>query len=229
MIFATKPSRREIIWGGIYLALYVFIMPWLVPVLAILAGSAFDAVQINFIYFCVNFAATTVIFRKFLIRSLKDFLRVVFPTLWYAILGYLGSVMLGGIVAELCARVYPDFANVNDAAIGMMIRQNPPLMLIGAVVLAPVTEELLFRGLVFRSLYNKSPLLAHILSMAIFSAIHITGYIGVYDPALLILCFVQYLPAAYCLNFAYCHSGTIVSPILMHMLTNLVAMSAMSL
>ena len=39
MIFSTKPSRREIIGGGIYLALYIFVMPWLVPVLALLADG----------------------------------------------------------------------------------------------------------------------------------------------------------------------------------------------
>ena len=63
--------------------------------------------------------------------------------------------------------------------------------------------------------------------MVLFSAIHVTGYIGYYEPRILFLCFIQYLPIAYCLNFAYRHSGTIVAPILMHMLNNLMATAAM--
>jgi membrane protease YdiL (CAAX protease family) len=63
--------------------------------------------------------------------------------------------------------------------------------------------------------------------MALFSLIHITGYIGCYPPKTLVLCFLQYLPAAYCLNFAYRRSGTIAAPILTHMLVNLAALSAM--
>ena len=117
--------------------------------------------------------------------------------------------------------------NVNDNAINSMVSQNMPLMFIGAVILAPVTEELLFRGLIFRGLYDRSPLAAHAVTMALFSLVHITGYIGHYSPARLLLCFVQYLPASLCLNLAYRYGGTLLSPILMHLLTNLAAMSVM--
>ena len=226
MRFSTKPGRREILWGGIYLILYIFVMPWLVPLIVRFSGAGLDAAQVNFIYFMVNFAATTVIFRDYILRSLKDTLKVVGSVLWYAALGYLGSQTFGSFVALFIYRLEPEFANVNDMAINAMVAQNFTLMAVGAVILAPVTEELLFRGLVFRSLYDRSPLVAHLVSMALFSAIHISGYIGSFEPKLLLLCFIQYLPAAYCLNFAYRHSGTIAAPILMHMLINLVALSA---
>ena len=227
MIFSTKPSRRETLWGGIYLLLYMFVLSWLVPLAAMLVSRDLDAAQINFIYFGVNFIATTVIFRKYLIQSLKDSLRVGLRTLKYGLLGYLGSVLLSGMVASAILNVYPEFANVNDSTVAGLVEQNMPLMAIGAVILAPVTEELLFRGLIFRGLYDRSPLVAHLLTMVLFSGIHILGYIGVYDTKLLFFCFLQYLAPAYCLNFAYRQSGTILAPILMHMLTNLLALSAM--
>ncbi len=227
MIFSTKPNRREVLWGGIYLILYMFVMPWLVPAVVYLTGAELNAAQTNFVYFMVNFAATTVIFRKFIFRSLKDALKVPGPTLWYAVLGYLGSLTLGSFVAAFIYRLEPEFANVNDMAINAILEENFALMAIGAVILAPITEELLFRGLIFRGLYDRSPLAAHLVSMTLFSAIHISGYIGAYEPKILLLCFLQYLPAAYCLNFAYRQSGTIAAPILMHGLTNLVSLCAM--
>ena len=227
MKFSTKPSRRETIGGSIYLFLYIFVLTWLVPVAVHFLKPDFNAAQMNFVYFGVNFAATTVIFRKYLLRSLDDALFIGFPTLWYALLGYLGNLMLSGMVASAILDFYPEFANVNDATVMGLADQNMALMFIGAVVLAPVTEELLFRGLIFRGLYDRSPLAAHLVTMVLFSLIHVTGYIGVYDWKLLFCCFLQYLAPAYCLNFAYQQSGTIFSSIAMHMITNLMAFAVM--
>ena len=227
MIFATKPSRRETIGGGIYLILYIAVLPWLIPMITHAFAPGLDAAQSNFVYFCVNFAATTVIFRKYLLRSLKDALRIPSRTLWYALLGYMGNQVLSTMAAMAILNLYPDFINVNDSSINTLVLQNRQLMAIGAVFLAPVAEELLFRGLIFRGLYDRSPVAAHLVSILLFSAIHVSGYFGLYEPRLLLLCFIQYLPAAYCLNFAYRYSGTIAAPILMHMLTNLAALSAM--
>ncbi len=227
MIFSTKPSRRETLWGGIYLILYVFVMSWLVPFLVRLSGAELDAAQVNFVYFTVNFAATTVIFREFALRSLKEALRSPVRNLWYALLGYLGNLILSSYVVMFIVRIEPEFANVNDMAINAMVAENFVLMGIGAVILAPITEELLFRGLVFRGLYDRSPVAAHLVSIVLFSAIHISSYVGAYEPKILLLCFIQYVPAAYCLNFAYRQGGSILAPILMHMLTNLVSLLAM--
>lgn len=225
--FTTKPSRRETLWGGIYLILYMTVLPLAVPIALMAAFPRLDAAQINFVYFTLNFAVTAVIFRKYLIRSVRDTFLVGLPTLWYALLGYVGSILLTGMVVSAILEVYPEFMSVNDNAINTMVEQNRPLMFLGAVILAPITEELLFRGLIFRGLYDRSPLAAHALTMVLFSVIHVSGYVGMYEAKLLLFCFLQYLAPAFCLNFVYQQSGTIISPILMHMATNLVAMLAM--
>jgi len=226
MRFATKPSRREMLLGCIYLTLYLAVLPRLVPLLARFLLPQLNAAQINFIFFAVDFAAITAILFSFLRRSLRDARQAPGPTIWYAILGYLGTQTLGSILVRFILRIEPEFANINDMAINALVAENFVLMAIGTVILAPITEELLFRGLVFRGLYDRSPLAAYLISMTLFSLIHVTGYIGHYPPKMLILCFIQYLPAAYCLNFAYRRSGTIAAPILTHMLLNLAALSA---
>lgn len=227
MKFATKPSRRETILGGIYLILYVFVLPMAVPMAVVRLLPWVNAAQSNAIFFAINFAATLLIFRDYLIRTCQDALRVPGKTLWAALLGYLGSMMLSTLVSLAILRLYPEFTNVNDSAITAMSRQSRTLMAIGGVFLAPVTEELLFRGLIFRNLYSKSRFFAYALSMVLFSLIHVSGYIGLYEWKLLALCFVQYLAPALCLNLAYRYSGTLVAPILLHMLNNLAAFSAM--
>ena len=123
--------------------------------------------------------------------------------------------------------IYPEFSNVNDDTISVMVQQNFPLMVIGTVVLVPITEELLFRGLIFRGIYNRSRFWAYAISAVAFSLPHVVGYIGMFDPLLLLLCFVQYLPAGLCLSWAYARADSIFAPVLMHMVINLIGMFAM--
>ena len=56
--------------------------------------------------------------------------------------------------------------------------------------------------------------------MGVFALVHVVGYIGNASALTLLLCFVQYLPAGYCLAWCYQNTGTILTPILMHMLVN---------
>ena len=139
-----------------------------------------------------------------------------------AVLFQSGTRLIGGERASILSAFEPITGVIIGIAFSIIT-----LMFLGAVVLAPVTEELLFRGLIFRGLYDRSPLAAHLVSMGLFSLIHVSGYVGMYDAKLLFFCFLQYLAPAYCLNFAYRQSGSIISPILMHMATNLVAFLAM--
>ena len=95
------------------------------------------------------------------------------------------------------------------------------------VVLVPLTEELLYRGLIFRPLYNKSPLAGYVISTFIFSALHVVSYIGSYSPLHLALCFLQYLPASICLGWAYARSDSIWSPVMIHMTINFIGALSM--
>ena len=227
MIFSTKPDRREIIWGSVYLALNTFLLPVVFTTVHALLGSPLSAAQLNFIFFCVNFLAIAVIFRKYLADSHRDSLNVPVAVLWYGLLAFLGNNLLSNFVSSFCSGMYPGFSNVNDNSFALMVQEEPMLMFIGACLLVPVAEEVLYRGLIFRSLYDYSPLIAYIVSICLFAAVHVTGYIGHYEPLHLMLCFVQYLPAGYCLAFAYHRGGTIAAPIFMHILTNIAAVSAM--
>ena len=227
MFLTTKPSRRELYLGCAYLCLYLAVLPWLIPVGMYFLVPQATVLQVNLVFFTLNFAAVFLIFRRFLCRSFRDALKAPMQTLFYAVLGFLGAQTLVGLVTGIIAGIAPEFANINDQSIQSMAAENFTLMALGSVVLAPVTEELLFRGVIFRGLYDRSPLGAQAASMVLFSAVHISGYIGSCSPKVLLLCFLQYLPAAYCLNFAYRRGGTIIAPILTHMLVNLSVFSAM--
>ena len=66
-------------------------------------------------------------------------------------------------------------------------------------------------------------LFINLLSVFVFAAVHVVGYIGQWDTLTLVLCFVQYIPAGLCLAWSYTRSDTIFAPILIHAAINFIA------
>ena len=213
-------THKETRNGFLYMAISLIALPWLLEEGNSYLAAPLSQGKINFLYYFLNFAVMVWLCRKFLTQSLNYALKIPFPVLWYGILGYLGAQALGEVLGILTLIVYPGFSNVNDATVISMLREDSQLIIWGTVFLVPVVEELFFRGLIFRNLWNKNHLTAYLVSMALFSLIHVAGYIGAYSPVHLLLCFLQYLPASFCLCWCYCQTGTIIPPMIMHAVTN---------
>lgn len=216
----SAPSRTETLWGLIWLALSMILLPSALQLGNQLLAAPLSAGLLNVVYYCLNFGVTIWIFRKFLAESMTAALRRTFPVIWYAILGYMGYQLLTEMVTYGILMVYPAFSNVNDENIYTMLSQDFMPLAFATVFLVPLAEEVTYRGLIFRKLFDRNPLAAYLVSMAAFAAIHVVGYIGTYEPVKLLLCFIQYFPAGYCLCWCYRQTGTILSPILMHTLVN---------
>lgn len=94
--------------------------------------------------------------------------------------------------------------------------KSPWLFLLGGAVIAPVVEELFFRGFIFAGLRGRySWQWAAVISAALFALLHFT-------PTALPPIFLLGLVFAW----LYQHSGSIWPAILMHMLTNSLALGA---
>ena len=141
------------------------------------------------------------------------------------ILGAVAYYALFWLTDKAISLLVPGFYNHNDEAIMEMLSSSRLLMLVGTVVLVPITEETLFRGLIFRNLYGKSHWAAYIVSILAFAVIHIIGYIGSYSTLELLMAFLQYLPAGLCLAWAYIRGGTIFAPIVIHSLVNYISIN----
>ena len=213
-------SRNEVIAGWSYYAFSMLALPIVLAYVNGLLPQPMNEARLNFVFYAANFFACILIFRRLLKLNLQIAVRRVFPVVWYGLLGYLGYSALTGILTALLQILVPGFANVNDMSIASLAGKELTLMAIGTVFLVPVAEELFYRGLMLRHLAGKSRILAYCVSMGVFALVHVVGYIGLYDPLTLALCFIQYLPAGYCLAWCYASTGTIVTPILMHMIVN---------
>ena len=127
-------------FGGIYLGLYVAVLPWLLPVAVLALWPDLSAAQVNFIYFTMNFAAVTVIFRKFLFQTARDALQNPANTLWCGIAAYGANLVLTALVAAAILRLDPAFSNVNNDSLNTMFREERQLLFLGGVIMAPITE-----------------------------------------------------------------------------------------
>ena len=213
-------SRNEVISGWSYYAFSMLALPIVLQYTNSTLGYPLNEARLNFVYYTLNFAAVVMLFNRFLRGSFRVAMKRLFPVLWYALLAYLGNSALSRILLTLIRMVSPGFANINDAGIASMVGQDRMLMIIGTVFFVPVAEELFYRGLMFRHLSSRSRTLAYLVSMGVFALVHVAGYIGSASPLTLLLCFLQYLPAGYCLAWCYQNTGTILTPIVMHMIVN---------
>lgn len=224
---ANSLTNKELRWGLRYLLFELIFLPEMLNALNWALGVPMNLTVFNFLYFSINFIVVILLFKSYLSRFLavewEQIGRIVLTAGIVFCIYEATSLGLGWIIS----RLRPDFANVNDQSVTALTRENFLLMLLGTVLLVPVAEETLFRGLIFRGLYDRSPKAAWIISVAGFALIHITNFIGIYPIDTLLICYLQYIPAGICLAVAYRLTGSIFTPILIHSVVNLVGILAL--
>jgi hypothetical protein len=138
------------------------------------------------------------------------------------------TIVIAGLAGGLALALASELVGVAMAALGYPIVEQPwietitrfggvaPLAIIVlvAVVLAPLGEELFYRGWVFRYLEDAGAPVAYGVSTALFAAVHL------HPPAL-----PAYLLYGLCLAALYRWSGSLWTPILAHATNNSVAMA----
>jgi len=222
-----KFTPNETVFGFIYFLLQLIVIPGILLAINMMLPNPMSEAVVNFIFFAANFLVVLLIFRKFLGKNLQSLRERPWYVLRCAGLGLLIYMAGNGIFSFVVTPLFPDFANINDAAIMEMVQEHFGLMTVGTVLFVPLAEECFYRGLIFRNLYDKHPAWAYILSMTVFSLAHVVGYVTMADFGTLVLCFFQYLPAAFALSWCYRRCGCIFAPVLVHMAVNQTGMLLM--
>ena len=223
--YSASPNRRETVAGFCYLAFQMLCLPLILSWGNLQLSHPLNEAELNFVFYLVNFIAVLQIIHDFLSNSLTQVFRHPIVFAEGVILGAVAYYALFWLTNAAVSLLVPSFSNYNDEAIMDMLGSNRLLILVGTVVLVPITEECLYRGLIFRNLYGKSRWAAYLVSILVFAVIHILGYIGLYSPVELLLAFLQYLPAGLCLAWAYIRGGTIFAPIVIHSLVNYISIN----
>ena len=213
--------------GWFYWAFQLLVLPVALTLLNEHFGEPLTETELNFLFFYLNALLLAAMLHKYILVSCSYGITHPFRTLRVAVVWFGIYWLLSMAVSHVALELDPEFTNANDASIADMAAEGYTLTAIGTVFLAPIAEEIMYRGVIFGSIYHRSKLLAYIVSVVLFAAVHLVGYITVYEPAQLLLGFLQYLPAGLCLGFAYARSGSILAPVLMHIAINQIGISAM--
>ena len=214
-------TQKELMLGIFYLVMDLLLLPLLLKGVNQLLPVPLTNIWLNFILFFLNFVFICWIFRSYLRKNLTGSVRQLWRMTLTAGGGFALYWLCGAALYWIFNLYFPDFVNLNDASIAQKSQDNYVLTALGLVLLVPLVEETLFRGLVFGGLHSRSPVAAYILSTAFFSAIHVVGYVGQYQqPLHLLLAFIQYLPAGLILAEAYRRTQSIFTAVAIHTIIN---------
>lgn len=220
-------STAEQVAGFCYLPFYVVLLGWGIQWLSELLGLGLTELQVNVTFFVINCVMIWVIFHNFLIRSFRAirFWELVQALILGFCLYYAGNLLFGWIVSLLDLTI----TSFNDETILGLISQNKWVMVICSVLLAPIVEETLVRGLLFGVLRRRSRILAYAVTIVFFAVMHVWQYLLVYDFKAVLLAALQYIPASIALGWTYEKSNTVWAPIFLHMTINAISMGIISI
>ena len=224
--FTLCPATGKLQRGFCFLAFQALILPSILALFNSLLPRPLSGGVINLLYFLISFLMITILYRQYFADSVKAAAKQLPKILLWALVFFAVLRLCDYLLQQAIQSQFPEFVNLNDSAIGTLVENNFLPMAIGTVFLIPVTEELLYRTTVFRGLYSRSPAAAWIVSVLLFATVHVMNYAG-HDKLVLLLCFVQYIPAGICLAAAYRLSGSILAPILIHAAVNALGILAL--
>ena len=190
-----------------------------------------------FLFRGVFFAAGLFLFRKF-IRSSLEVPLTPFPRIMkFALLGYvlafLANLLTNDLIFYFLPKYFyyvetgPHFLNLCKTALEPLAAESYPLTAVAAVLFVPVTEELMYRGLVFGNLARKSIPLACVVSTVLYCLVMILPVLGIASTDYVLLSFIQYIPVNLMFCWIYTRTETILTPILAHMVMNGISILAL--
>ncbi|MDR1131561.1 MAG: CPBP family intramembrane metalloprotease [Oscillospiraceae bacterium] len=219
--FLNTLSGPQRLAGWIYLPFHAVVLPLFLAILRAYLPDGLSDVAVNTVYFALGFIFCISVMWRFLRGAFDLLLDRLAKCAVALVFGYLGYDLLAYLAAGVLFAVLGDMpSNPNDQAVIELMNEAPGPVTGLVIFIGPVVEEVLFRGVVFGSLRDKSRALAYILSMVIFSVCHIWQYVLIAMSWTPLIYMLPYIPAAYVLARTYEKTGSIWTPIFLHMLIN---------
>lgn len=203
--------KRGWVFFGLYLLVFPYIIAW-VQRLFMGEGEA-PVAEMNIVYYAMLFALSLLVFWTFLRHAFTLLLDWLPENCFAFFTGLLGAGVLHFLV-------YLIPLPVQDPAQGQYLQEyllSPAATTLLVVVLIPLVEEILFRGLLFGSLRRGSRWLAYVVAVLVYAFAGVWRFaLDLGDPRYLLLA-VRYLPMSLALCWCYDNGGSIWSAVALHM------------
>ena len=214
----SQMTRSKCIRGWVFFLLYLLVFPYMnswVQFMLLSEGENMAAEGAVF-YYLFLFALCLLLFWSFLYHDFLDLLDWL-PENFIGVL--VGLAFAGGLYALFCLIPFPveDLIPLQYQAEFSMAPRATLLLLL---VLIPVVEETLFRGLVFGSLRSLSVPLAYAVTILLYALSMVWRYaMELHDPRYLLLA-VRYLPLSAAYTWCYDNGGSVWACVVLHALVN---------
>ena len=213
----TDSERKR---GWVFFALYLLVFPYLNAwAQRVLLGDAeAPAAEANVVYYALLFALALLVFWSFLRHGFSLLVDWLPENCFAFVTGLAGALALGFLAGLLPMPV--------ENPIPMQYLQeyqlSPAATTVLLVVLMPLIEETLFRGLLFGTLRRESRALAYVVTVLVYALSCVWRYM--FQPAGVdlryLLLAAEYLPMSLALCWCYDNGGSIWSAVGLHMVLN---------
>lgn len=216
--FENSMSRSGIILGLVYFPIHVFLLPLFLPRLLMNLGME-DEGLMNLVYYGIGLFLMLTVYLPYL----REHFDKALDRLGFCVLSFFMALGIDYVLSygvnSLVFAIMGEGENPNDAAIGEIALQSSNAIRAVGIFMAPIVEEILFRGVIFGALREKNRFLAYAFSMLMFAIYHVWQFALLGDMSVLIYV-LQYLPVGFALCWIYERCGSIWMPIGFHMMIN---------
>jgi len=227
--FENTMDRTRALLGWVYLPIHIFVLPLALSAMASFSSVGLSEADANLIYYVIGLIFVAGVMLPFLRSGFDALLDRPGRCLFSMVVGVALTYLLSSVAALALLLLEEAGQNPNTAEVLELAQAETGKVRAVAIFLAPVVEEVLFRGVVFGSLRQRSRALAYVLGALIFALYHVWQPALVYRDPRLLLYALQYLPVTVALLRVYERSGSIWPCIFFHMGFNALSLNLLGM
>lgn len=146
------------------------------------------------------------------VKGESPFKKITGKNIRFILTTYVVMILAKGILLTLMTKVYHQTTSANDKALNALVTDRTAvLMTILVVVLVPITEELLYRGVFTSFFFKNQPFWQVAMSGVIFGLMHSsTNFISA----------LVYITMGWILAYVYVHTKNLSNSLTLHILNN---------
>lgn len=208
-----------------YWVIYMWVLPKIIVDVLVSYGLTIESTVINAEF--LNYLISVFIAILLMLPLLKKERHLDISKMAYTLILSLSIMFFSNVIFSILLTLFngPE-ASVNQSGLDMIVNFDRNKFLMIVIVLAPIFEELVFRGGIFRSIRGRKGFwTAALVSSFLFGFMHVMSSILLKEYIDLIYLFL-YGGLGIVLAWAYEYNHSIYASIILHMAYNLLASSA---
>ena len=213
--FPFPMERTERIAGWVWLPVHSFALALFVSYVGKALGTG---VEKDLIFYGISFAYIVLLMFRYLKKSASLLWEHRTDAVRAVVMGYAVYYLLFTLVQLLSETVAPGVEALEK-------KLNPGQMKLIALLLAPVVEEVLFRGVAYGGLRKFNRVLAYVCSVVLFAVCSNWTILLAGSVRESLWQMLRYVPSGLALAWCYEESKSIYAPILLHIAINFVTIT----